>query len=93
MLLFGERTSVKIYIAYMIIPFVAVIVCCILGYLPYMALVCLLAAPAALGNVKAAAGYFTKGREAMLGLDQKTAQLHMIFSILLAVGIIIASFI
>lgn len=92
-MLFGEKTSVKIYIAYMIIPFVAVIVSCIIGYLPWPALACLLAAGAAAGNVKAAAGYFSKGREAMLGLDQKTAQLHMIFSLLLAAGLIVASFI
>lgn len=92
-MIFGEKTSVKIYIAYMIIPFVAVIVSCILGWLPWLALACLLAAPVALGNIKAAAAYFTKGREAMLGLDQKTAKLHMIFCIFLAIGILIASFI
>ena len=92
-MLFGEKASVKIFIAYMIIPFVAVIICCIAGYLPYTALTCLLAAPPAFGNIKAAAGYFTKGREAMLGLDQKTAQLHMMFSLLLAAGLVIASFI
>lgn len=89
----GEKTSVRIFIAYMIIPFIAVIVSCICGLLPYLTLICLLAAPAAAGNVKAASGYFTKGREAMLGLDQKTAQLHMIFSILLAAGLIVASLI
>ena len=89
---FGEKTSVKIYIAYMVIPFVAVMVCCILGYLPYLALTCLLAVPVAFGNINAAAEYFEKGREAMLGLDQKTAKLHMIFSILLAIGLLVASF-
>lgn len=90
-MLFGEKTSVKIFIAYMVIPFIAVIVCCIAGCLPFWTLACLLAAPAALGNVKAASSYSSKGREAMLGLDQKTAKLHMIFSILLALGLIIAS--
>lgn len=89
----GERTSVKLYISYMIIPFIAVIVCSILGYLPYASLLCLLAAPAAYGNIKAAGGYFKKGREAMMGLDQKTARLHMIFSILLSAGLVAASLI
>lgn len=92
-MLLGEKTSVKIYIAYMIIPFIAVIISCILGYLPYLALACLLACIPAAGNIKAAAGYFTKGREAMIGLDQKTAQLHMMFSLLLSAGLVIASFI
>lgn len=92
-MLFGEKASVWIFIAYMIIPFVAVIVSCCLGYLPALSAICLLATPAAIGNIKAAAGYFTKGREAMMGLDQKTAGLHMIFSILLAVSLVAASFI
>lgn len=92
-MLFGEKTSVKIFIAYMIIPFIAVIVSCILGYLPWLSLVCLIAAGAATGNIKAALGYFSKGRESMMGLDQKTAGLHMIFSILLAISLLVASFI
>lgn len=92
-MLFGEKTSVKIFIAYMIIPFIAVIVSCILGYLPWLSLVCLIAAGAAAGNIKAALGYFSKGRESMMGLDQKTAGLHMIFSILLAISLLVASFI
>lgn len=92
-MLFGEKTSVKIFIAYMIIPFIAVIVSCILGYLPWLSLVCMIAAGAAAGNIKAALGYFSKGRESMMGLDQKTAGLHMIFSILLAISLLVASFI
>ena len=91
-MLFGEKTSVKIFTAYMIVPFVAVAISCILGYLPLLSFLCLLALPAAIANIKAANGYFTKGREAMMGLDQKTAALHMKFSILLGVSLIIASF-
>lgn len=92
-MMLGEKASVKLYIAYMVIPFVAVLVCCILGYLPYWALACLLAFPAAFGNIKAASAYNTKGREAMIGLDQKTAQLHMIFSLLLSAGMVVAYFV
>lgn len=92
-MLLGERTSVKIFIAYMIIPFVAVTAGCITGYLPYMALVSLLAVPAALGNIRKAYGYFSEGIEAMKGLDQKTAQLHLIFSLLLTAGLFAAALI
>ena len=92
-MLFGEKASVKIFIAYMIVPFVAVALSCIIGLLPALSLLSLLAIPAAVGNIKAASGYFSKGREAMMGLDRKTAGLHMIFSILLAVSLIAASFI
>lgn len=89
----GEKTSVKLFIAYMIIPFIAVLVFCIMGLLPWLALVCLLSVPAALNNAKAAYGWFRNGREAMLGLDQKTAQVHLIFSVLLSLGIAVAAII
>lgn len=92
-MLFGERTSVKIFIAYMIVPFVAVAVSCILGLLPALSALCVIAVPSAAGIIKSAADYFSKGREAMMGLDRKTAGLHMLFSILLAVSLLIASFI
>ena len=92
-MLLGEKASVKLFIAYMIIPFLAIIASCFTGYLPPLSAICLLATPVAAGNIKAASGYFVRGREAMMGLDQKTAQLHMIFSILLAIGLFATSFI
>ena len=52
----------------------------------WMSLVCLILAPAAYKNARAAYGWFGKGREAMIGLDQKTAQVHLIFSVLLSAG-------
>lgn len=88
----GEETSVKLYIVYMVLPYFFVIVFCINGMLPFAALASLLSAPIAYRNASTAYGYFSKGREAMIGLDQKTAQLHLAFSLLLSVGIIIQSF-
>lgn len=92
-MILGERTSVKLYIAYMAVPYIAVIVFCIIGLLPFWALVCILSAPVAYKNASQAAGYFRVGREAMLGLDQKTAQLHLIFSITLSIGLVLAAII
>lgn len=88
----GEKASAYLYVVYMILPFACVIGAIVLGFLPWTSLTCLLAAPVALKNAQAAAGYFSKGREALLGLDQKTAQLHMMFSLLLALGLLIAYF-
>ncbi len=88
----GEETSVKLYIVYMVLPYFFVIVFCINGMLPFAALASLLSSPIAYSNASTAYGYFSKGREAMIGLDQKTAQLHLAFSLLLSVGIIIQSF-
>lgn len=90
-MLLGERFSAGLYIAYMIIPFVCVLVSCILGALPYMALACFIAAMPAFKNVQQAAGYFKNGREALVGLDQKTAQVHLIFSALLTAGLAVAA--
>lgn len=89
----GERFSAGLYIAYMVIPYICVIVACILGELPYWSLVCLVSGIIAFKNASAAAQYFQKGREALIGLDQKTAQLHMMFSITLIVGLAIATLI
>ena len=85
-MLIGERASVKLFLAYMVIPYVVVIGFCIAGLLPWMSLVCLISAPVAYKNARAAYGWFGKGREAMIGLDQKTAQVHLIFSVLLSAG-------
>lgn len=90
-MLIGEKTSVKLFIAYMAIPYIVVIAFCIAGLLPWLALISLLSVPAAYKNARTAFGWFQKGREAMIGLDQKTAQVHLIFSILLSVGLALAA--
>lgn len=89
-MLIGERASAKLYLAYMVLPYIFIAVASVAGLLPYASLLCLISAPVAFGNAKAAYGYFSKGREALLGLDQKTAKLHLIFSALLSVGIVLA---
>lgn len=87
----GEKPSVKLYIAYMILPYVAVAAFCVAGLMPWPALLCLLSAPVAFKLGKTAAGYFKNGREALLGLDQQTAKLHLIFSLLLTIGFVVAT--
>ena len=86
----GEKPSVKLYLAYLVIPYVAVAAFCIAGLMPVTALLCLLSAPVALKLWKTAAGYFKNGREALLGLDQQTAKLHLVFSLLLTLGLVLA---
>ncbi len=90
-MLLGEKASVKLYIVYMVIPYLAVLLFCIGGLLPFAALACLLSIPVAFRNARIAYRYFTTGREAMIGLDQSTAQLHLIFSILLSVGLVMVA--
>ncbi|MBQ0096948.1 MAG: prenyltransferase [Bacteroidales bacterium] len=87
----GERTSVILYIAYIIIPYLVAVIFCLAGLLPYSALACLLSIPVAAKLIKTAYGYFSRGREAMIGLDQRTAQLHLVFSLCLSLGLAVAA--
>ena len=89
-MLLGERTSVQLFIVYMILPYLAVAGFCIVGLMPLSSLLCLLSLPMAYGNGRTAYGYFEKGREAMIGLDQSTAKVHMVFSLLLSAGIAVS---
>ncbi len=86
----GEKPSVKLYLAYLVIPYAAVAAFCIAGLMPVTALLCLFSAPVALKLWKTASGYFKNGREALLGLDQQTAKLHLVFSLLLTLGLVLA---
>lgn len=87
----GERKSVVLYVAYIIAPYLITVIFCLAGLLPYAALACLLSVPVAVKIIKTVYGYFTRGREAMIGLDQRTAQLHLAFSLCLSLGLVAAT--
>lgn len=97
MILGGSKAS-KLYIAYMLIPFIYMIVvvalqlCGAVG-LHWSALLCLLAFPQALGNLKRAAEYPAKGLSALAGLDFASSQLHLKFSLLLTAALAASAFI
>ena len=87
----GEKASAVLYCAYMVIPFVWIIGVVIAGYMFPHALLCLLAGVKAFQNFKQAAGYKTLGREAMKGLDFRSSQLQLAFSLLLAAGLFLSA--
>ena len=86
----GLKSSSILYRAYMVIPFLCVIVSVIAGWLHPLALLSLLAAVPAWKNFKKASGFDKEGLEAMSGLDQASAKLQMVFSGLLSIGLFIA---
>lgn len=92
-MLIGVKASARLYVAYMIVPFVCVFASVLIGRLPWLSLLCLVALVAAVGNIRAARQYVAKGKDAFMGLDQKTAQLQLVFSVLLALGLVIAAII
>ena len=90
-MLIGGKASSVLYCIYMVVPFVAVIVFAVLGMMPWSALVCLVAAVPAFMNFRKAASYDKLGLEAMAGLDRGSAQLQLVFSLLLSVGLLISA--
>ena len=89
-MLIGLKASAILYCAYMIIPFVCIIVSVIAGWLHPMALLSLVAVLPAWKNFRKAAQFKTKGLDAMSGLDLASAQLQLVFSGTLSIGLFIA---
>lgn len=90
-MLLGKRTSTNLYVAEMIIPFVLVLVAVLFGAMPYSALAVCLALIPAIGNCRAALKFPTEGMKALVGLDEKTAQLQLMFSLLLTISLVISA--
>lgn len=90
-MLIGEKASSVLYCVYMVLPFVCVIVYVIAGWMFPSALICLLAGVKAFANFRQAASYGKLGREAMKGLDFRSSQLQLVFSLLLAAGLFVAA--
>ena len=88
----GIKKSARLYIAYQIIPFAWVVICVIFGWLPWTALLCMVSFLIAFGNIRQASTYRTRGREAMMGLDLRSAKLQLIFSLTLSIGLFLAVF-
>ena len=89
-MLIGEKASAALYCCYMVLPFVCVIASVIAGWLPPLALICLLSGYKAYKNFAQAATYPKVGREAMKGLDFHSSQLQLQFSLLLSLGLFIS---
>lgn len=92
-MILGSKASSVLYCIYMILPFAFIIAAVLLGYLHPLSLICLAAVIPAGKNFERASSYKMQGLEAMKGLDQATAQLQLIFSGLLSVGLFVAAFV
>jgi len=92
-MIIGGSASSKLYAIYMILPFVLIVASIIAGLLTPWSLICLLAAVPAYKNLRAAAEYPVKGIDAMMGLDQATAKVQLVFSGLLAIGLFVSALI
>ena len=92
-MLIGRNASLKLYAFEVLFPFLLIIatVCC--GWLPWYSLIVLLAVPKAWQNARAVLSAKKKGEEVLAPIDAATAQLQLMFSLLLAVSLFVASFV
>lgn len=90
-MLIGKRASVVFYIAELVLPFVAILVAAICGAMPWWALVVVIALKPAIDNCRAMLKLPTEGMKALIGIDEKTAQLQLMFSLLLSISFIVAA--
>lgn len=89
-MLIGAKASGLLYQVYMLLPFACILLSVIAGWLHPLSLLCLVAAIPAWKNFVQAGQFRQKGLDAMMGLDQGSAKLQLVFSGLLSVGLFIA---
>ena len=92
-MLLGCKKSMVLYCFEILFPFVWVVAGAVCGVFPWWALLVLVALKPAMDNVKKALGYKNDGVEAVMGLDELTAKLQLMFSVMLFAGALIASFV
>ena len=90
-MLIGKKASVYVYLAELLLPFVCILVAAICGAMPWWSLVVVVALKPALDNCRAMLKLPTEGMKALVGVDEKTAQLQLMFSLLLSISLFVAA--
>jgi len=87
----GGKVSTILYCLEMVVPFVWVIGCVIMGLLPGWCILVIAAGKPAFDNARQALKYNKEGMKALVGVDEKTAQLQLAFSVLMFVSFVAAA--
>ncbi len=90
-MLIGKKASVYFYLAELLLPFVAILVAAICGAMPWWSLAVVVALKPALDNCRAMLKLPAEGMKALIGVDEKTAQLQLMFSLLLSISLFVAT--
>lgn len=90
-MLAGKRASAFIYCMEVTVPFVWVAICIIYNSMPLWSLIVLLALKPAIDNSRKAFMFPKEGMKAVIGVDEATAKLQLMFSLLLVVSFFVAS--
>ena len=86
----GGRTSVILYCAEILFPFGWIAGCVAAGTFPLWTLLVLLVLVPAVGNVRVMSRFSGKGVAAIANLDEMTAKLQLLFSLVFALSFVIA---
>lgn len=86
----GGRVSVWLYCIEILLPYVWLAVCAAAGLFSLWTLLVWLTVIPAIMNVRMAAGYFSEGPSAIASLDEATARLQLLFSLVLILSFVIA---
>ena len=89
----GHSMAAKLYAFWVLAPFAFVVICVATALFPAWTLLSLFAFPVALSNAKTMLGSSRDNLTALSNLDERTAQLQLMFSALFSVSFIIASFV
>lgn len=91
-MLIGKKASAIAYCAEVIIPFIWIIAGCVIEAFPWWSLLVLPAIKPALDNARKAMQFPQRGAEALWGVDEMTAKLQLMFSLLLTLSLFIATY-
>ncbi len=86
----GAQASMALYYVEVLFPFVWIVGCAAAGIFPWWTLLVLLALIPAVGNVRLMASYSVRGMEGISRLDELTAKLQLLFSLLLTLSFVLA---
>lgn len=89
----GRRTSARLYAVEVLAPFALVVVYVVCGVLPVWSLVALLAAVPAWKAANDMLNHTEQTTSTIANLDERTAQLQLMFSLLLALSFVVAYFV
>ncbi len=92
-MLLGSTGSIFAYIFEVLFPFAWVLMCVVFGILPIWVSMTFIALIPAMKNVKMVTSYSKEGMVAVANLDELTAKLQLIFSLLFVFSLIIAAFV
>ena len=87
----GSKASVFLYCAEILFPFGWVAGCAASGTFPLWTLLILLALIPAIGNVRVMSQYHGKGFSVIANLDELTAKLQLLFSLVFALSFVLAA--